>query len=136
MYNCKKFAIGEDLYNDIVRQVGDTTRNIVRLPVTGVYYTVRFVIHRVNSVVNIVARALIPRTQFDLFGGDPQEIPDNLIVGEDNYTLLDADSSVEYDRFDYIANFLDTLVMHFKKFLSHHKLVTVKEIVKVQKFQK
>ena len=110
------FAIGEDLYNDIVRQVGDTTRNIVRLPVTGVYYTVRFVIHRVNSVVNIVARALIPRTQFDLFGGDPQEIPDNLIVGEGNYTLLDADSSVEYDRFDYIANFLELYVVNAVQF--------------------
>ena len=110
------FAIGEDLYNDIVRQVGDTTRNIVRLPVTGVYYTVRFVIHRVNSVVNIVARALIPDTQFDLFGGDPQEIPDNLIVGEGNYTLLDADSSVEYDRFDYIANFLELYVVNAVQF--------------------
>lgn len=112
------FAIGEDLYNDIVRQVGDTTRNIVRLPVTGVYYTVRFVIHRVNSVVNIVARALIPRSQFDLFGGDPQEIPDNLIVGEGNYTLLNADSSVEYDRFDDIANFLELYVVNAVQFES------------------
>ena len=110
------FAIGEDLYNDIVRQVGDTTRNIVRLPVTGVYYTVRFVIHRVNSVVNIVARGLIPDTQFDLFGGDPQEIPDNLIVGEGNYTLLNADSSVEYDRFDDIANFLELYVVNAVQF--------------------
>lgn len=110
------FAIGEDLYNDIVRQVGDTTRNIVRLPVRGVYYTARFVIHRVNSVVNLVARALTPRSQFDLFGGDPQEIPDNLIVGGGNYALLDADSSVEYDIFADIADLLMSLTLGSKDF--------------------
>lgn len=112
------FAIGEDLYNDIVRQVGDTTRNIVRLPVRGVYYTARFVIHRVNSVVNLVARALTPRSQFDLFGGDPQEIPDNLIVGGGNYALLNADSSVDYDTFTEIANFLQLYILdneHFQR---------------------
>ena len=112
------FVVGEDLYNDIVRQVGDTTRNIVRLPVRGVYYTARFVIHRVNSVVNLVARALTPRSQFELFGGDPQEIPDNLIVGGGNYALLNADSSVDYDTFTEIANFLELYILdneHFQR---------------------
>ena len=64
------FIIGEDLYNDIVHQVGDTTRNVARLPVRGVYYTARFVIHRVNDIVNLVARTLTPRSDFDLFMGE------------------------------------------------------------------
>jgi hypothetical protein len=112
------FIIGEDLYNDIVRQVGDTTRNVARLPVEGVYYTARFVIHRVNDVVNLVARALTPRSQFDLFMGDPQDIPDNLIVGGGNYALLNADSSVDYDTFTEIANFLELYILdneHFQR---------------------
>ena len=115
------FVVGEDLYYDIVRRVGDTTRNIIRLPVTGVYCTARFVIHRVNSVVNFIARALTLTSDFELFGGDPQEIPDNLIVGGGgNYALLDADSSVEYDRFDDIANFLELYIInnvHFQRII-------------------
>lgn len=114
------FVVGEDLYNDIVRQVTNTTRNVARLPVRGVYYTARFVIHRVNSVVNLVARALTPRSQFDLFMGDPQEIPDNLIMGGDRYVLLDADSSVDYDTFTEIANFLELYIIdnqHFQRFV-------------------
>ena len=113
------FVIGEDLYNDIVRQIGNTTRNVARLPVRGAYYTARFVIHRVNDVVNLVARALTPRSQFDLFMGDPQqEIPDNLIVGGGNYALLNADSSVDYDTFTDIANFLELYIIdneHFQR---------------------
>jgi len=113
------FIIGEDLYNDIVRQIGNTTRNVARLPVRGAYYTARFVIHRVNDVVNLVARALTPRSQFDLFMGDPQqEIPDNLIVGGGNYALLNADSSVDYDTFTEIANFLELYIIdneHFQR---------------------
>jgi hypothetical protein len=112
------FVVGEDLYNDIVRQVGDTTRNVARLPVEGVYYTARFVIHRVNDVVNLVARALTPRSQFELFMGDPQDIPDNLIVGGGNYALLNADSSVDYDTFTEIANFLELYILdneHFQR---------------------
>lgn len=113
------FVIGEDLYNDIVRQVGDTTRNIVRLPVRGVYYTARFVIYRVNSVVNLVARALTPESQFDLFMG-AQEIPDNLILSGNSgqYALLNADSSVDYDTFTEIANFLELYILdneHFQR---------------------
>ena len=106
------FVVGEDLYNDIVRQVTNTTRNVARLPVRGVYYTARFVIHRVNSVVNFVARSLTPRSEFDLFMGDPQEdIPDNLII---------ADSSVDYDTFTEIANFLELYIIdneHFQRFV-------------------
>lgn len=112
------FIIGEDLYNDIVRQIGNTTRNVARLPVRGAYYTARFVIHRVNDVVNLVARALTPRSQFDLFMGDPQDIPDNLIVGGGNYALLNADSSVDYDTFTEIANFLELYILdneHFQR---------------------
>ena len=112
------FIIGEDLYNDIVRQIGNTTRNVARLPVRGAYYTARFVIHRVNDVVNLVARALTPRSQFDLFMGDPQDIPDNLIVGGGNYALLNADSSVDYDTFTEIANFLELYIIgneHFQR---------------------
>jgi hypothetical protein len=113
------FIIGEDLYNDIVRQIGNTTRSVARLPVRGAYYTARFVIHRVNDVVNLVARALTPRSQFDLFMGDPQqEIPDNLIVGGGNYALLNADSSVDYDTFTEIANFLELYIIdneHFQR---------------------
>jgi hypothetical protein len=112
------FIIGEELYNDIVRQVGDTTRNVARLPVEGVYYTARFVIHRVNDVVNLVARALTPGSQFDLFMGDPQDIPDNLIVGGGNYALPNADSSVDYDTFTEIANFLELYILdneHFQR---------------------
>jgi hypothetical protein len=115
------FVVGEDLYNDIVHQVGDTTRNIVRLPVRGAYYTARFVIHRVNSVVNLVATALTPRSQFDLFMGDPQqEIPDNLIIGgvSGEYALLNADSSVDYDTFTEITNFLELYIIdneHFQR---------------------
>ena len=110
------FVIGEDLYNDIVHQVGDTTRNIVRFPVRGAYYTARFVIHRVNSVVNVIARGLTPRSQFDLFMGDVQDIPDNLIVGGDEYTLLNADSSVDYDTFTEIANFLELYIIDIEHF--------------------
>lgn len=114
------FVVGEELYNDIVHQVGDTTRNIARLPVRGAYYTARFVIHRVNSVVNLVARTLTPLSQFDLFGGDPQEIPDNLIVSRNSgrYALLNADSSVDYDTFTEIANFLELYIIdndHFQR---------------------
>ncbi len=112
------FVVGEELYNDIVRQVGDTTRNVARLPVRGVYYTARFVIHRVNSVVNLVARALTPRSQFELFMGDPQDIPDNLILGGGTYALLNADSSVDYDTFTEIANFLELYILdneHFQR---------------------
>lgn len=114
------FVIGEELYSDIVRQVGDTTRNITRLPVRGAYYTARFVIHRVNDVVNLVSRALTPTSEFDLFGGDPHEIPDNLIVGGGNgqYALLNADSSVDYDTFTEIANFLELYIIdneHFQR---------------------
>jgi hypothetical protein len=113
------FIIGEDLYNDIVRQIGNTTRNVARLPVRGAYYTARFVIHRVNDVVNLVARALTPRSQFDLFMGDPQqEIPDNLIVGGGNYALLNADASIDYDTFTGIANFLELYIIdneHFQR---------------------
>lgn len=112
------FVVGEELYNDIVRQVGDTTRNVTRLPVRGVYYTARFVIHRVNDVVNLVARGLTPRSQFDLFMGDPQDIPDNLIVSGTSYVLLDADSSVDYDTFTEIANFLELYILdneHFQR---------------------
>ena len=114
------FVIGEDLYNDIVHQVGDTTRNVARLPVRGVYYTARFVIHRVNDIANFVARTLIPRSEFDLFMGDPQEIPSNLILGEGagEYALLDADSSVEYNELAEIANFLQLYILgneHFQR---------------------
>lgn len=113
------FIIGEDLYNDIVRQIGNTTRNVARLPVRGAYYTARFVIHRVNDVVNLVATALTPRSQFDLFMGDPlQEIPDNLIVGGGNYALLNADASIDYDTFTGIANFLQLYIIdneHFQR---------------------
>lgn len=112
------FVVGEDLYNDIVRQVEDTTRNVARLPVKGVYYTARFVIHRVNDVVNLVARALTPRSQFELFMGDPQDIPDNLIVSGTSYALLNADSSVDYDTFTEIANFLELYILdnqHFQR---------------------
>jgi hypothetical protein len=112
------FVVGEDLYNDIVRQVGDTTRNVARLPVDGVYYTARFVIHRVNDVVNLVARALTPGSQFELFMGDPQDIPDNLIVGGGNYALLNADSSVDYDTFTEIANFLELYILDNEHFQS------------------
>jgi len=112
------FAIGPELYNDIVRQVGDTTRNVARLPVGGAYYTARFVIHRVNDVVNLVARALTPTSQFELFMGDPQDIPDNLIVGGGNYALLNADSSVDYDTFTEIANFLELYILDNEHFQS------------------
>jgi hypothetical protein len=113
------FIIGPELYNDIVRQVGDTTRNVVRLPVRGVYYTARFVIYRVNDVVNLVARALTPRSQFDLFMGDAQqEIPDNLILSGNSgqYALLNADSSVDYDTFTEIANFLQLYIIDNEHF--------------------
>jgi hypothetical protein len=134
------FVVGEDLYNDIVRQVGDTTRNVARLPVEGVYYTARFVIHRVNDVVNLVARALTPRSQFDLFMGDPQDIPDNLIVGGGNYALLNADSSVDYDTFTEIANFLELYILdneHFQRViemlndpnLAQHLGTTLEEVL-------
>ena len=113
------FIIGEGLYNDIVRQIGNTTRNVVRLPVRGAYYTARFVIHRVNDVVNFVATTLTPRSQFDLFMGDPlQDIPDNLIVGGGNYALLNADASIDYDTFTEIANFLELYIIdneHFQR---------------------
>jgi len=113
------FIIGEDLYNDIVRQIGNTTRNIARLPVRGAYYTARFVIRRINSVVNLVARALTPTSEFDLFMGDPlQEIPDNLIVSGGNYALLNADASIDYDTFTGIANFLELYILdneHFQR---------------------
>jgi hypothetical protein len=134
------FIIGEDLYNDIVRQIGNTTRNVARLPVEGVYYTARFVIHRVNDVVNLVARALTPRSQFDLFMGDPQDIPDNLIVGGGNYALLNADLSVDYDTFTEIANFLELYILdneHFKRViemlsdpdLAQHLGTTLEEVL-------
>ncbi len=134
------FVIGEDLYNDIVRQVGDTTRNVVRLPVRGTYYTARFVVHRVNDVVNLVARALTPRSQFDLFMGDPQEIPDSLIVSGSSYALLDADSSVDYDTFTEIANFLELYIInneHFERIvemmrdpnLAQHLGVTIEQVL-------
>lgn len=113
------FIIGEELYNDIVRQVGDTTRNVARLPVRGVYYTARFVIHRLNDVVNLVARTLTPRSEFDLFMGDqPQEIPDNLIVDVSGgqYALLSADSSVDYDTFTEIANFIELYIIGNEQF--------------------
>lgn len=113
------FIIGEDLYNDIVHQVGDTTRNVARLPVRGVYYTARFVIHRVNDIVNLVARTLTPRSDFDLFMGDPQqEIPDNLIVDVSGgqYALLNPDSSVDYDTFTEIANFLELYIIGNEEF--------------------
>ena len=120
------FIIGPELYNDIVRQVGDTTRNIVRLPVTSVYYTARFVIAYTNSAVNLVARALIPSNRFDLFMGDPQEIPDNLIVDnlivgegsvvEGSYALLNADSSVDYHTLTEIANLLMSLTLGSEDF--------------------
>ena len=113
------FAIGPELYNDIVRQVGDTTRNVVRLPVRGAYYTARYVIYRVNDVVNLVARALTPRSEFDLFMGDPQEIPDNLILSGREPALLNEDSSVvDYDTFTEIANFLELYILdneHFQR---------------------
>ena len=104
------FAIGPDLYYDIVREIGNTTRNIARLPVTAAYYTARFVIFRVNSVVNFIARALTPISGFELFMGDTQEIQDNMIVGERNYTLLNADSFVDYDTFIEMARFLRLLM--------------------------
>jgi hypothetical protein len=113
-----RLAKMEDLYNDIVRQIGNTTRNVVRLPVRGAYYTARFVIHRVNDVVNLVARTLTPRSEFDLFMGDPQDIPDNLIVGGGNYALLNADASIDYDTFTEIANFLELYIIdneHFQR---------------------
>ena len=128
--NTISFVIGEDLYNDIVRQIGDTTRDVARLPVRGAYYTARFVIHRVNDVVNLVARALTPGSQFDLFMGDPQQdIPDNLILSGREPALLNADSSVvdydtedpsvvDYDRFTEIANFLQLYIIddeHFQR---------------------
>jgi len=113
------FAIGPELYNDIVRQVGDTTRNVVRLPVRGAYYTARYVIYRINSVVNLVARALTPRSEFDLFMGDPQEIPDNLILSGREPALLNADSSVvDYDTFTEIANFLELYILDNEHFQS------------------
>ena len=115
------FIIGPELYNDIVHQVINTTTNVARLPVRGTYYTARFVIHRVNDVVNLVARSLTPRSEFDLFMGDPQEeIPDNLIIGgvSGEYALLNADSSVDYDTFTEIANFLQLYILdneHFQR---------------------
>jgi len=134
------FVVGEDLYNDIVRQVRDTTRNVARLPVDGVYYTARFVIHRVNDVVNLVARALTPSSQFELFMGDPQDIPDNLIVGGGNYALLNADSSVDYGTFTEIANFLELYILdneHFQRVvemmsdpnLAQHLGTTLEEVL-------
>jgi hypothetical protein len=111
------FAIGPELYNDIVHQVGDITRNIARLPVRGAYFTARYVIYRINSVVNFVATTLTPRSQFDLFMGDPvQVIPYNLIVGGDSYELLSADSSVDYDTFTEIANFLQLYIIDNEDF--------------------
>lgn len=117
------FIIGPELYNDIVHQVINTTTNVARLPVRGTYYTARFVIHRVNDVVNLVARSLTPRSEFDLFMGDPQEeIPDNLIIDgvSGEYALLNADSSVDYDTFTEIANFLELYIIdneHFQRFV-------------------
>jgi hypothetical protein len=49
--------------------------------------------------------------------GDPQqEIPDNLIVGGGNYALLNADSSVDYDTFTEIANFLQLYIIDNEHF--------------------
>ena len=110
------FIIGEDLYNDIVRQIGNTTRNVARLPVRGAYYTARYVIYRINSVVNLVATTLTPRSEFDLFMGDPQEIPDNLILIGREPALLNADSSVDYDTFTEIANFLQLYIIDNEHF--------------------
>jgi len=135
------FAIGPELYNDIVRQVGDTTRNIVRLPVRGAYYTARFVIRRINSVVNLVARALTPRSEFDLFMGDPLEIPDNLILSGREPALLNEDSSVvDYDTFTEFANFLELYILdneHFQRViemlndpnLAQHLGATLEEVL-------
>jgi len=139
--NTISFVIGEDLYNDIVRQVGDTTRNVARLPVRGAYYTARYVIYRINSVVNLVARALTPRSEFDLFMGDPQEIPDNLILSGREPALLNEDSSVvDYDTFTEIANFLELYILdneHFQRViemlndpnLAQHLGTTLEEVL-------
>jgi hypothetical protein len=135
------FVVGEELYNDIVRQVGDTTRNVARLPVRGAYYTARYVIYRINSVVNLVARALTPRSEFDLFMGDPLEIPDNLILSGREPALLNADSSVvDYDTFTEIANFLELYILdneHFQRViemlndpnLAQHLGTTLEEVL-------
>ena len=119
------FAIGPELYNDIVRQVGDTTRNIVRLPITSAYYTTRFVIAYINSAVNLVARALTPESPYELFMGDSQDIQDNLIVDnlivgegvvEGSYALLNADSSVDYHTLTEITNLLLSLTLGSEDF--------------------
>jgi len=110
------FVIGEELYNDIFHQVGDTTRNVARLPIRGAYYTARFVIHRVNSVVNFIANNL-RGSPYDLFMGDAQNIPSDLVIGSSGqYALLDANSSVDYDTFTEIANFLELYIIDNEHF--------------------
>jgi hypothetical protein len=113
------FVIGEELYENILGEIGSTTRSIVQAPFTGSFHIARFVIFQINRIVNSVLEIDSP---FDIFGGDQSgaTIPENIaIVNHQPVEIpmnLGSNVDDEYDLLREIGDFTELYILRENDF--------------------
>jgi len=113
------FVIGEELYENILGEIGSTTRSIVQAPFTGSFHIARFVIFQMNRIVNSVLEIDSP---FDIFGGDQSgaTIPENIaIVNHQPVEIpmnLGSNVDDEYDLLREIGDFTELYILRENDF--------------------